>query len=1170
MVEGGKDLRGSDPYTLLEWVDAVADRFESSWQNGQPRRIEDYLDDTVGEKRTLLLRELAKIDLERRLKAGESRRWEDYVREFPELQGEEEAAADWCDTYTDAINQGKRPLIWPAEFLSIYTAKPPVIEGYEILAELGHGGMGSVYKARQQSLKRIVALKVIRSAVQADPKHLARFQVEAEAAARLQHPNIAQIYEVGRHEGLPYLAMEYVDGGSLAQLLRGKPQPTRSAAELVATLARSMQYAHEHGVVHRDLKPANILLQPNADAGGGGVPASAPAGRVASLSDYVPKITDFGLAKLLESESGHTLSGAIVGTPSYMAPEQAAGKAHDIGPAVDTYALGAILYELLTGGPPFKGASVLDTLEQVRTADPVRPSHLVPKLPRDLETICLKALARAPAGRYVSAGALADDLDRFLNREPIHARPIGVAGRLWRWCRRRPALAGLVATAAALLITIVVASVLVAVASIAQEKTRLREGLIQQLQLVRANAHVNGWSDEVWRLATEAAALRKDTALRTLAAACTGLDARPGQYLEKASVSWVAFDSSGQRVLLGGRNDSHGRPLEGTKLWDLQTNRLQIAKLAGPGPVAFNRDGQPVHLVWQPGAFVVLWNLADQKRISEGPLSSLETAATGMEISELGFPVLALSSDASIAAAAVKGKQGSVIVWDAGAGRVILRCREPAGALALAPAGNLLATGNSKGQVSVWKTPEDKTVLRFEIGRVTIYSLSFSPDGKRLAVGDSAGTVTILDLEGRRPIAYCLGSHHDVYALAFSPDGTLIASGGRGPVRLWDAATGRLVLSLRASSPTTALAFSPDGRRLVVGSKAPARASIWELDPGHGIQTLRGLTSQASHVRFSHDGRRLAGLAHNGQVAIWNVEGGRLRYLLSVPQANPEDDAALAFSPDGSRFAFAAGTGARLWEMGAGRPLGAWPLRPGAKDALAFHSSGALLLFREEEDDGGVAGRTPEARRVCRIRNLLGPSPREPLATIADFDGHLLDTAAASDGAAFVAEGTFRTADGLRRAIRAYDGLTGKQRWSIPSRRSQLAGTLAVDPIGELLAAQLDNREKIGSLVVAATGQIVAALEPFPVCLAPEARKLVRFDGGDLSAEERGFGVYERDDSSPRLVLGIDTTPAFRPAFSRDGNRLAWSNADGTVSVCDLRQLGQRLSQVGLEWEEPP
>ena len=312
-----------------------------------------------------------------------------------------------------------------SETLSAEDVQLPSIDGYEVSSVLGVGGMGVVFGARHLRLNRVVALKMGLTGAYASRLERERFQREAEAVAALKHPNIVQIFDIGDSGGQPYFTMELIDSGSLAQKLGGTPLPTREAAKLVATLASAIAVAHREGIVHRDLKPANVLFS----------------------SDGIPKITDFGLARRVNSEQGITRSGAAIGTPSYMAPEQAEGKRDAAGPAVDIYALGAILYETITGRPPFRGASSTDTVHLLLTQDPVPPSRLNGKTPRDLETICLKCLQKDPERRYATCAALADDLDRFLNGETISARPEGVAARLIRRVRRRPVLAGAIALA---------------------------------------------------------------------------------------------------------------------------------------------------------------------------------------------------------------------------------------------------------------------------------------------------------------------------------------------------------------------------------------------------------------------------------------------------------------------------------------------------------------------------------------------------------------------------------------------------------------------------------------------------------------------------------------------------------------------------------------------------
>jgi eukaryotic-like serine/threonine-protein kinase len=321
-----------------------------------------------------------------------------------------------------------------------YTIQPNDIEaipGYELLGILGRGGMGIVFRARQLSLKRQVALKMILTGRHARPTERARFQREAESVARLQHANIVQIYEVGEQNGLPYCALEFVNAGSLAQFLGNHPQPPRIVAQFMFELAQAMHYAHKRGIVHRDLKPANILLHLDESR----ILRDGQMADTAVFSDlqsYVPKITDFGLAKHMGIEEGPFRHGAVVGTPSYMAPEQARGTSGEVGPAADVYALGAILYEMLTGRPPFKAATIEETAQQVLTQEPVPPTQLQPKIPKDLETICLVSLQKNPAHRYGSAEALAEDLRRFLANEPILARRTHLPERVVKFAIRRP------------------------------------------------------------------------------------------------------------------------------------------------------------------------------------------------------------------------------------------------------------------------------------------------------------------------------------------------------------------------------------------------------------------------------------------------------------------------------------------------------------------------------------------------------------------------------------------------------------------------------------------------------------------------------------------------------------------------------------------------------------
>ena len=439
-------------HTSQDSADAVIDDFESAWRSRLRPDIGAFLARVAEADRPAVLRELVGLELEYRLRAGEPARVEECLGQFPAL-GTEPAGVLGLVALEFRVRLDCAERVTVAEYLERFPTLrdtlpallgplrrgPAEVPGYEILNELGRGGMGVVYRARHLRLNRLVALKMILAGSHAGPAERDRLRAEAEAIARLHHPGVVQVYEAGECDGLPFIALELCLGGSLDRLLATGPLPPRDAARLVEGVARGVQAAHAAQVVHRDLKPANVLLG----------------------ADGAPKVTDFGLAKCLDG-SGQTGSGAILGTPAYMAPEQAAGRGKEAGPAADVYSLGAILYECLTGRPPFQAATAMHTLRQVLANEPVAPRRLNPALPRDLETVCLKCLRKEPGRRYASAADLADDLIRFLGNRPILARPVGPLARGWRWCRREPALALALAGSAAVLIAATVVSTLFA------------------------------------------------------------------------------------------------------------------------------------------------------------------------------------------------------------------------------------------------------------------------------------------------------------------------------------------------------------------------------------------------------------------------------------------------------------------------------------------------------------------------------------------------------------------------------------------------------------------------------------------------------------------------------------------------------------------------------------
>jgi WD40 repeat protein len=829
--------------------------------------------------------------------------------------------------------------------------------------------MGIVYRARHLSLDRVVALKMILTGDHAAPAELARFQAEARAVARLQHPHIVQVHDHGIHDGKPYLALEYCAGGSLAARLDGTPLPPRKAAALMEHLAEAVAAAHHAGIVHRDLKPGNILLADGDWEKG--------------------KIADFGLAKKLDDDSGQTRSGSILGTPSYMAPEQALGDSRHVGPAADQYALGAILYELLTGRPPFKGATVLETLEMVRTQEPVPPRQLQPKTPRDLETIGLKCLRKEPARRYASARELADDLRRFQQGEPVRARPVGRLERLARWARRRPAVAGL------LLLTLLVAAgglagILWAYGQALDQRDQAlsaRQETRRSLYFSRVNLAHSEWLsgnvdraeqlldacprefvDLEWHYlkrlchAEESSrpldAWGHEVALGkngTLLVTCTDKTAvvwdpasgrdllkitpRPGLILQSASLR-----PDGKQVAVGmGEAADPGRPGE-VEVWDVETGE-RVHHFSnfetGIWSVAFNADGTRLAAVGgipsrdlPRNGTLFVWDLAKGEKLLDLPIPFTQ-----------GFPIAQVKFSPDDRFLAVASR--ALVVLDARMGAEVLSSSIETICLAFAarPEAAYLAIGDMLGQVYVWNTSDWTVEWQSPATGTPIRCLAFSPDGQTVASGDHENLIRLWTVGSQAVPQLLRGHRHWVDGLAFHPERPrLFSISADWTMKRWD-------LSQPAQSHCTrdgtAVAFGSGDEELVV-----ARGTNLEFRTNADPRALRpelALDQEITVLERDPAGNLLAVGGQQGLVGIHDLKQQSWRPL---PSPHRAPIVRMGFDRSGQRL-FSADTDGVLvlWDTTTGTVCHPpWQGLRSSYQCVALRPDGQVLVYAIAEE----------------------------------------------------------------------------------------------------------------------------------------------------------------------------------------------------------------------------
>jgi WD40 repeat protein/serine/threonine protein kinase len=1022
---------------------------------------------------------------------------------------------------------------------------------YELLDIVGRGGMGIVFKARHLKLDRITALKVTREDRVASPEMLKRFRLEAAAVAKLDHPHIVPVYEIGEVSGQQFYSMAFVEGTSLAQLVAVSPLAPQRAAELMYPVATAIAYAHSQGVVHRDLKPENILLD-GADR---------------------PRVTDFGVAQFADADSRLTMAGEILGTPSYMSPEQAQGTPQRVGPLSDVYSLGATLYCLLTGRPPFQAATPLETLNQVVDREPVSPRQLNPAVDRDLETICLKCLEKAPERRYASASALAEDLSRFRQGKPILARPVSTIEKVNRWCLRNPVAGGLLAGLVTVFLT--------AFALVSWSYFRAQEAFREEAKQ-RAEAHAHERAERWERYRANMIAVSSAFQSQNISVAQQAIEAAPNvhrnwewrHFAHQLDPSLRVLDHPGGGIAKLKFTKNNRMVVYDTTLHVMDLTSGKITRSFddfAKWPWVIDRAGRLVAYSNKDNAIVV-WDVESDRRIAVLP-------AIDHRISMCAF-----DEDSTTLAACTNDSQ--VLVWDLikneprrgwtpfdrtneligceFSGRLTMARRLTSGVVDLWD----LDTGRKRCTVSDHKEHVIRAEFNQQCTRVVTaegypsnlirmadaetgkliadlrghtniaQDVRFSPDGKRVATCSFDQTVRLWDGVTGAPVATLQGHAGRALAICFSADSKRLASGSQDhSVRLWDATTGDLIAVLHGhAKDVDSVDFSPDGTTIASGS-LDGTIRLWDVALAERNGVLRGHTSYVYGVVFHPDGERLVSAGWDATLRVWNATSGQELAVMHYPVKTTVNS--VAIDPTGKMLVTLGRDDAvRLWDLESGKPIHHWPMPSNHwQDGRATFSPKGNLVAAGSSNGGVYIWDAPS---------------REPWAVLQGHTDHVHDVAFSPDGHLLASGGAEND-----RTVRIWN-VAKKESVQVLKEHLDSVTALAFNRDGSLLAS--GSRDGTVRLWNTTTWKEVAILKQgtttYGIAFTPDGTRLAT---GCADNSIRFWDVLTGQEVTELRSHGSYVKAV---TFSPDGTRLASASGDNTVRVWDTLSARERGQQA--------